>query len=201
MSITATDFTPAAKPGCAAGQGTTAPVVTEMPWGFAIGARPSCDGLREKMQTLLRFFGTFSLASIVASLATPDFGAHPMGSVLKLALIFAVALVVAVVSQAGIGARRRGFHIDTRAGEVRVGHLRRRGRFALITRLPFAQVHSVYLYRTKDRSRPARLFLRLDEGGTALEVARGPEHALDALRARLARTLAPSPKPHSEART
>ncbi|HHC29172.1 MAG TPA: hypothetical protein ENK80_01205, partial [Rhodobacterales bacterium] len=97
-------------------------MVTEMPWGFTIGARPSCGGLRARFDTLLRFLGTFSLASIAASLVTPDYGAHPMGFVLKLALIFAVALVVGVVSQAGIGARQRGFHIDTRAGEVRVGH-------------------------------------------------------------------------------
>lgn len=191
MSLTATDFAfdkPARRRGGGAG-----PVIDEMPWGYSIHDRTRHPGLQRKLSSVSRFLGTFSMFALATVLVTPDYGANNIAFSVKVTLLFALGLGAALFAKAGQGVDHPEFHIDTRTNEIRVGRHDVKGQFTLTARLGFEDVRSVYLLRSKERGRPALLFLRLDDAGNALEVTSGPERMLERLRERLRQDLARKP--------
>ena len=187
MSLTATDFD-FSKPGKSRDK-DAGPAIDERPWGYAIHDQTRHPGLRATTSKVSRFMGVLSIFVLATVLVTPDDGASTTAFLIKVVLLFALGIGAALFTRAGQQANHPDFHIDTRSNEIRVGRHDLKGQFTLTARLSFKDVQSVYLLRSKERERPARLFLRLDDAGNAIEVASGPERDLDRLRGRLAQDL------------
>ncbi len=192
MAMLATDFD--FRPQERGGKVAPGPAIDKTHWGYAIHDRLPRQGLAAIGAMAGRFVGTILLLAAAGLVVLPD-GAHGTGIFgMKLAATVMFALFGAAFLIAGRQAQHPEIQIDTSRARIRVGRRGLKGDFHLSATLGFDDVASVYLLRTKDRSQPARLFLRLAAADAAIEVTSGPEAELDALRLTLTRDLAHDPR-------
>jgi len=170
------------------------PVLDESHWGYTIRDRNAANGLRCAAIAGSRFAGIILLMAALGLWVMPDSAHSPDLFAMKLAAMVMFTVVGGALVWAGRAPRHLEFQVDTLRGELRVGGRDLRGGFRVSSILRFEQVASVYLLRSKDRSQPTRLFLRLSVGEGAIEVASGTEEGLESLRLRLTRDLARNPR-------
>lgn len=188
MTFSTEDMTFDARPvqtACAAGA-----VVDETHWGYTI-----CDGIaagrvNRSVAAVGRFLGVILLMAALGLWVLPDAAHSPDLLTMKLAAMVMFTVVGGTLFWTGRAARDLEVQVDMLRGEVRIGHRGFRDGFRVSNLLRFDQVASVYLLRSKDRSQPTRMFLRLAGQDGAVEIARGPQASLEALRLRLTRDLA-----------
>jgi len=175
---------PLSEPG-----GQKGPITEAAHWGYAIRDGGCVFGLRAIMAAVARFVGAILLMASVGLWILPDsvYGAEIFAMKLGAMVLFTV--VGGYLVWAGSTPGHLEFQIDVHHGQIRVGRRDIRGGFRLATRLDFDDIASVYMLRSKDHTKPTRLFLRLVGSDAALEVAKGPEPDLDILRDRLTRDL------------
>lgn len=171
-----------------------APVLEESHWGYTIRDRDAARGLRCAAYAGSRFVGMVLLMAALGLWILPDTAHSAELFTMKLAAMVMFTVIGAALVWAGRAPRHLEFHVDTKRGELRIGNRDLRGAFRLASVLRFERVASVYMLRSKDRSQPTRLFLRLAVGDGAIEVASGPEEGLERLRLRLTRDLARIPR-------
>jgi hypothetical protein len=170
------------------------PVLDESHWGYAIRDRNAANGLRCAATAGSRFAGIILLMAALGLWVLPDTAHSSELLTMKLAAMVMFTVVGGALFWAGRAPRHLEFHVDRLRGELRIGRRDLRGGFRLASLLRFEDVASVYLLRSKDRSQPTRLFLRLAAGDGAIEVASGAEEGLELLRLRLTRDLARIPR-------
>lgn len=175
-------------PGFGAGRRNGAPKVDETHWGYTIHEHARNKGAQFMWAPFARFSGIVLLFIAAALLLLPS-PASIADTPLKAVAAVMFALFGVVLSRTAPSEDHPEIQVDTNRGELRVGKRGFRGTFRQRAGLTFTDVTSVYLLRSKEHGRPARLFLRLGDHGDALEVASGPEESLDALRDRLATDL------------
>jgi hypothetical protein len=192
MSVTATEFELQRRAASGAEAGT-GPIVEATHWGYEIRDRVPYKALEIIGASAARFAGTLLLIAAAGLLVLPD-GSETGGLVsMKLAALVVFTAFGLFLLLAGQVENHPELQVDITRAEVRIGR-RRRGVFQPWMLLNFSSVSSVYLLRSKDRSRPARLFLRINGSDEAIEVASGPQFALEGLRERLATDLAHDPR-------
>lgn len=170
------------------------PMIDMTHWGYVV-RKPAAQGIVHLFGTAIsRFVGTLSLLIAAGFLLLPD-GAQGEGvGAMKLG---AMAMFTAIGLFLFLFGRQGGYpelHVDTLRGEVRVGSRGIKGKVRFSAILKFEDIASVYLLRSKTHNQPTRLFLRLKDFDGAIEVACGPEDALEELRQRVSRDLARDPR-------
>lgn len=180
------DLETAQQPGQQAG----GPVIQEQPWGYIITDGVAGAGFRAVSGIAGRFFGAILLMAAAGLWILPDSLYGPEFLTIKLALMVMFSVVGGYSLWAGRHTSHPGFCIDLLRSEVRIGHRDLTGKFRTRTRVAFSEVGSVFLLRSKDPTRPTRLFLRLGSFDAGVEVGSGPREALEALRARLVQDIA-----------
>ncbi|GKY89480.1 hypothetical protein [Sinisalibacter aestuarii] len=189
MSATANEFEFGSRPSLGA-DGAGGPFVVSTESGYAIRAGAPRQGARAVLASGARFAGTFLLIAAAGLLIVPDGDASNGLVSMKLAALVMFAVTGILLLNVGAEGDYPELHVDTVAGQIQIGRRHLRGDFDPRVTLDFADVSSVYLLRSKDHSRPARLFLRIGGGDDAIEVASGREASLDHLRTMLVRDLA-----------
>lgn len=164
---------------------------TPTPWGYIV------NGVEGDQTTLLRsmlarFVGTILLLAAAGLWLVPDsvYGAEVFVMKLGAMTIFSVT----GASLLWFGRRRPGLEVqvDTVRRELRLGNRSISGEFRLLDMLRFDEVGAVYLMRNGAQGQPSRLFLRLGaDGNTAIEILRGAQSRLNAVRLRLIEDLHP----------
>jgi hypothetical protein len=164
------------------------PVIDETNWGYIIRESDAETRLRIAGSITGRFVGAILLMAAAGLWVLPDaiYGADLFG--IKLAAMVMFSVLGGYLFWAGRNALRPEFRIDRLHGEIRIGHRSGSGDFRPTARVDFADVVSVFLLRSKD-TRPTRLFLRLVDLDTGLEVADGGEAAMERLKERLTADL------------
>ena len=193
MATNADDFDPRATGP--ADDAASGPIIQDKAWGYIISDGDSGDALRTVSSAAGRFVGAILLMAAAGLWIMPDalYGADVFSMKLAAMVMFSV------VGGYSIWAGRRAFHpefqIDLHRSEIRIGQRGIRREFRTRTRLDFDEIGSVFLLRSKDHGRPTRLFLRLGDFDSGIEIGTGPEARLEALRTRLARDLSRRPLP------
>lgn len=160
-------------------------------WGYVLTR--SADGAAARRVGAIggRFFGAILLFAAAGLWVMPDAMLGAEVFAMKLAAMVMFTVFGGWLFWAGQQATDLEYQVDTSRGELRVVSRDLRGNSHLKGTLDFSDIASVYLLRSKDHSLPTRLFLRVGAGDQALEVASGSQAALEALRDRLIRDLAP----------
>lgn len=189
MTLSATEFEPPS------GQlSRTGSVVEQAHWGYVIRDRDAWGSARALVAASGRFVGTLMLMVAGGLLLLPDSAHAAELAGMKLAATVVFTTLGLIFYYAGSAERHPEVHVDTLRAEIRVGRRGARGGFRRTVTLTFDDIVSVYLLRSKDRTRPTRLFLRLAGGDIAIEAASGSEGQMEALREALARDLAHDPR-------
>lgn len=176
------------------------PVLETAHWGYVI--RDAAAGMAPNAvaAAVARFTGAILLMSAAGLWILPDsvHGSDLFG--MKLAAMVMFSVFGAYLYRAGVAKGHLEYQVDLHRGELRIGRSDLRGAFRLSSRLGFDEIASIYMLRSKDHARPTRLFLRLAGREDAVEVATGPEAALEAIRERLAADLSQHPRQPVEMR-
>jgi len=172
----------------------TGPILDENHWGYAIRDRHAANGLHCAATAVSRFVGMILLMASLGLWILPDTAHSAELLTMKLGAMVIFTVVGGALVWAGRAPRHLEFQVDMVRGELRIGRRGLRGGFRISGTLPFEQVGSIYMLRSKDHSQPTRLFLRLSGEDGAIEVASGPEEVLERLRRRLARDFARIPR-------
>jgi hypothetical protein len=164
-----------------AGQG---PMIEETSWGYIIRAHDSDSNVRAAGSVAGRFVGAILLMAAVGLWVMPDsaYGAELFG--MKLAAMVMFTVIGGYFVWAGRHVARPEYRIDLKHREVRIGFRSHGNGFRQSGRIDFDSISSVFLLRSKDY-RPTRLFLRLADLGTGLELASGNKDRMESLKQRL----------------
>ncbi len=160
------------------------PKIVDTDWGYIIRAHDADDGVRAAGSFAGRFVGAILLMAAVGLWVMPDslYGAELFG--MKLAAMVMFSVIGGYFFWAGRHATQPEYRIDLQHREIRIGHCNRGDGFRQSGRVDFDNISSVFLLRSKDY-RPTRLFLRLADLGTGLEIASGSKDRMEALKQRL----------------
>ena len=160
------------------------PTIEETDWGYIIRASDAEHGLRAAGSVTGRFVGAILLMAAIGLWVMPDsaYGAELLG--MKLAAMVMFTVIGGYFVWAGRHATRPEYRIDLKRHEIRIGFRSRGDGFRQSGRVDFHSISSVFLLRSKDY-RPTRLFLRLADLGTGLEIAAGSKDRMEALKQRL----------------
>jgi len=182
MTLSADDFDLQASR--AQGRTGSGPRIEETTWGYIICASEADSNLRAAGSVTGRFFGAILLMAAVGLWIIPDslYGAELFG--MKLAAMVMFSVFGGYFFWAGRNATHPEYRIDLKHREVRIGHRSHGDGFRQSGRLDFDNVSSVFLLRSKEH-RPTRLFLRLADLSTGLEIAAGSKDRMEALKQRL----------------
>ena len=166
------------------------PVIDETAWGYIIRESDADTRLRIAGGITGRFLGAILLMAAAGLWVLPDaiHGAELFG--IKLAAMVMFSVFGGYLFWAVRNALRPEFRIDRLHNEIRIGHRSGNGDFRKTTRVDFSEVVSVFLLRSKD-TRPTRLYLRLVDLETGLEIAAGREADMERLKQRLTSDLRP----------
>lgn len=187
MKLSVEDFEQlvgAPPPGAAGPAARANAVIEETPWGYIIRESDADIRLRAAGSVTGRFTGAILLMAAAGLWVMPDalYGAELFG--IKFAAMVMFTVVGGYLFWAGRHSRRPEYRIDRLHSEIRIGHRSRNGDFRQTARVEFSDVVSVFLLRSKD-TRPTRLFLRLADLDTGLEIAAGSEAKMEVLKQRL----------------
>lgn len=162
----------------------TGPVIEETSWGYIIRESHADRQLRTAGSIAGRFIGAILLLAAAGLWVMPDsvYGEEVMG--MKLAAMAMFTIFGGYFLWAGRHALHPEYRIDLEHREIRVGLRTRKNAFRQSSRIEFADVSSVFLLRSKEH-RPTRLFLRLADLDTGLEITTGNCAQLEALKQRL----------------
>lgn len=167
------------------------PVVEETVWGYIIRASDADHAYRAAGSVLGRFFGAILLLAAAGLWLLPD-SLHSADIIgVKVAAMVMFTVLGGYFLWAGRNAQQPEYRIDTTHNEIRIGLRSSGGDFCQSARVEFSDVSSVFLLRAKDR--PTRLFLRLADLDTGVELATGPLSRMEQLKDRLTSDLAPPP--------
>jgi len=166
------------------GRAMSGPVIEETDWGYIIRETDADTRLRIAGSITGRFVGAILLMAAGGLWVMPDalHGAELFG--IKLAAMVMFAVLGGYLFWAGRHALQPEFRIDRLHNEIRIGFRGRNGEFRQRTRLDFGDIVSVFLLRSKD-NRPTRLFLRLADLGTGIEITSGSQARMEILKLRL----------------
>ncbi len=164
------------------------PGIEETPWGYIIRAHDAAPGLRAAGSAVGRFFGAILLMAAAGLWVMPDslYGAELFGIKLAAMVMFTVFGGYAV--WAGRNASLPEYRVDLQHREIRIGFRAQGDGFRQSGRVDFDTISSVFLLRSKD-CRPTRLFLRLADLNTGLEIATGSKARMEVLKQRLTEDL------------
>lgn len=186
MTLTAEEFGYAPS---APYSGQPGPLIETNVWGYAIRDGRCAFGTRAVIAAVGRFIGAILLMASVGLWILPDsiYGAELFA--MKLGAMVMFTVLGGYLVWAGSTPGHLEYHVDTHRRELRIGRRDIRGGFRQKCQLSFDDVASVYMLRSKEHRSSTRLYLRLAGSDGALEIAAGPEPALDNLRDRLTRDL------------
>ncbi|MCB1336412.1 MAG: hypothetical protein KDK10_02780 [Maritimibacter sp.] len=177
---------------------TGGPRIEETAYGYVIrdGERPG--PLHRFTAETGRFFGVILLMAASGLWVLPDslHGDEFIGIKVAVAIMFLT--VGGYFFWIGRHPRHPEFHIDVGRREIRIGQRDPKGNLRTSARLDFETVSSVFVLRSKDHSARPRLFLRLADLDTGLEIAAGSADQLERLRLRLTRDVSGQPAPSVE---
>lgn len=164
------------------------PRIEETDWGYIIRTQTTNTRFKVVASVTGRFFGAILLMAAAGLWVMPDslYGGDLIG--IKLAAMVMFSIFGGYFFWAGRDATLPEYRIDLKHREIRVGHRGHRDAFRQSGRVDFASVSSVFLLRSKDH-RPTRLFLRLADLGTGLEIAAGNQQHMEVLKQRLTEDL------------
>lgn len=168
-------------------------VIDRTEWGYIIHEPVPVGRAKSLAAAFGRFGGTILLMAAGGLLLLPEMASAPGLDSMKLAATVMFTVVGLILFLSGRAPRQPEIHVDTDQREIRIGRRGLRGQFRPSANLGFQHVASVYLLRTKDQSRPTRLFLRLAGLDEAIEVAKGTASEMESLREVLARDLVRDP--------
>lgn len=160
------------------------PVIEETGWGYIIRETDASQSLRAAGSVAGRFVGAILLLAAAGLWLMPDsvYGAEIFG--IKLAAMVMFSVLGGYFFWAGRNALHPEYRIDLEHHEIRIGQRSAGNGFHQSARIDFANVSSVFLLRSKDH-RPTRLFLRLADLNTGLEITAGSRVRMEALKQRL----------------
>ena len=191
MALSAEHFDRRGQDTLAAGNG---PVIEETEWGYIIRESNADTRVRAAGSATGRFVGAILLLAAVGLWVMPDslYGAELVG--MKLAAMVMFSVFGGYFFWAGRNAFRPEFRFDVVHRELRIGQRMGAREFHQTARVDFDSVSSVFLLRSKTH-RPARLFLRLADLSTGIEIASGNTVRMEALKQRLTDDLTGQPRP------
>lgn len=167
----------------------TGPMIEEAAWGYTIRDGDAQIGLRTLGAETSRFAGLILLMAAAGLWVLPD--SLLLGDLIGIKVALAVMFLIfgGYLFWAGRHARHPEFQVDLQHREIRIGTRTLSGKFRKIGRVEFDHVGSVFLLRSKDHSARPRLFLRLADFSSGLEIAAGSTDQLESLKHRLTRDL------------
>lgn len=188
MTMSAEDFDTLADRLPETGSADSGPVIEKTSWGYIIGESRADRKIRLAGSVAGRFFGAILLLAAAGLWILPDsvHGGDVMG--MKLAAMVMFTVLGGYFLWAGRHVLHPEYRVDLRHREIRIGHRLGEDRFRQTGRIDFENVSSVFLLRSKEY-RPTRLFLRLADLDTGVEIATGNNAPMEALKQRLADDL------------
>ncbi len=174
--------------------------VDTTPWGYIIRDASTRSITGSAVASSGRFFGAILLMAAAGLWVLPDAVLTPEVLGMKLGAMVMFTILGGYILWAGRTCTPGEYQVDTLRGEVRFGSRALKGRFREKGVLPFADITSVFLLRSKEQRHTTRLFLRVGEGREALEIATGNQDKLERLRDRLIRDLQRAAEPAAPAR-
>lgn len=175
-----------------------APAIPEMPalsqvetrpWGYTFGIDRAMDTARGLGPIAARFGGAILFLAGIGLWLMPDAIHGSEVYTMKMMAMIVFTLVGGVLVWSGRKKPGLEVQVDMGRRELRLGGRNIYNEFRLYDLLRFDEVRSIYLLRANGRV-PARLYLRLNDGSTGIEVARGTQAEMEHLRARLFADLA-----------
>jgi len=158
-------------------------------WGYSLHSGNLHDSARHLASIAGRFFGAILLMAAAGLWIMPDAAMGADIFAMKLGAMVMFTVLGGWLVWAGRHETKLEYEVDLTRAELRVGARDLRGIFHLKAVVPFGEVSSVYLLRSKDHRQPARLFLRLGRGDDALELISGPHSPMELLRDRLTQDM------------
>ena len=170
------------------------PVVEHTAWGYIIRDSDADQNLRAAGSVTGRVFGAILRLAAAGRWIMPDSVYGGEVFCMKLAAMVMFTVLGGYFVWAGRNAFHPEYRVDLKHHEIRIGHRTGGSGFRQSARIDFDNVSSVFLLRSKDR-RPTRLFLRLADLSTGLEITAGNEARMEALKQRLTDDLSGQARP------
>jgi hypothetical protein len=169
--------------------------VDPAPWGYIIrdAATKSLTGWL--VASGGRFCGAILLMAAAGLWVMPDALLTPEVLGMKLGAMVMFTILGGYMIWAGRTCTPGEYQVDTLRREIRFGARALKGGFREKGQLPFDDITSVFLLRSKQQRHTTRLFLRVGTSREALEIATGNQHDLERLRDRMIRDLQPVAEP------
>lgn len=167
------------------------PVVEDTPWGYIIRQNTVDHALNGIGSLAGRFFGVLLLLAAAGLWLLPHALLAAELFAIKLGMTTMLGVFGGLMLWAGRSPRQPEFRIDTAHREVRIGHSGPGSCFTPTARVDFEEIGAVFLLRSKS-NRPTRLFLRLTDFQTGIEIASGNAARMEALKERVSCDLNPN---------
>ncbi len=165
--------------------------VSETYWGYQIRNREDRFDRETLAEHFLRFLGLVFVAAAYGQWLLPERLFQGDAVVVKATICF----LLGVAGMTLYGFANRGFslsvEVDLARREIRVVRRSSQGRRRLETAVQMERVESAFLQRSKDRSQPTHLCLRIRSPEAVLHVARGRERDLEPLFRRIRMDVRP----------
>lgn len=185
MTLSAHEFDFRAE--CSPGNPSGGPRIEQTAFGYVIRDGETVGGLRKVTGESSRFVGVILLMAASGLWILPDSLHGGEFIAIKVALAVMFLVVGGYFFWIGRHASHREFHVDLGRREIRIGQRDAKGNVRTTGRLDFETVSSVFVLRSKDHSTRPRLFLRLADLDTGIEIASGTAEQLEVLRLRMTR--------------
>lgn len=188
MTMSAEDFDTRNDRSQETSAASAGPVVEKTAWGYIIRESHADRKIRIASSIAGRFFGAILLLAAAGLWVMPDsvYGGELMG--MKLAAMVMFTVLGGYFIWVGRHVLHPEFRFDLKHREIRIGQRLGDDTFRQSSRIDFDNVSSVFLLRSKEY-RPTRLFLRLADLDTGIEIATGHNAPMESLKQRLADDL------------
>lgn len=133
--------------------------------------------------------GTLVAVAVVGIYLLPALrGADAVGAMQLATAIILLSLAALLLRNSSRG-RYHDTEVDFEEGELRVVRRNTRGRAHIETRVPFAEVRSIFVRRSKARNGISKLCIRVVGSDSDFELVAGSEEAMSTLHRRLVRDI------------